>query len=57
MVVLCAVLIVAIPVIGLAYVDLINATRLANAAAERAIKEAQRTREISREILKERKGE
>ena len=53
-VVMCFVLIVAIPVLGLAYGDLVNATQLANAAAERAVQEAAKLRELRKEILKER---
>ena len=56
MVVVCFVLIVTVPVLGLAYVDMNNATQLANAAAERAIREANRLRELRQNLLSENGG-
>ena len=56
MVVMCFVLIVAVPVLGLAYVDLVNATHLANAAAERAVQEAASARRVKQEFLEMMRG-
>jgi hypothetical protein len=44
------VLIVFVPLYGLAYGDLVNATNLANAAAQRAIQEAAAARKVKKGI-------
>lgn len=56
MVVVCILLVVFLPLYGLAYGDLINATNLANAAAERAVREAAAARKVKREFLEMMKG-
>lgn len=53
---MCIVLVVFLPLYGLAYGDLINATNLANAAAERAVREAAAARKVKREFLEMMKG-
>ncbi len=56
MVVVCIVLVVFVPLYGLAYGDLVNATNLANAAAQRAIQEAAAARKVKKEFLELMKG-